>query len=300
MIAGLMQEKPSDFHIDKSSEALIHMALDEDRGSGDVTSEAVIDENMLATADMVAREDMVLCGTAVAGRVFELVDSRCRFTVLMEDGRNAARGAALMRITGPARAVLTGERVALNFLQRLSGVATLTATYAAAISGSGCRLLDTRKTTPGWRRLEKYAVQCGGGTNHRSGLFDMVMIKDNHLMTLADRDPQPVITAVRRAREKYPDLRVEVEADRIDQVEAALEAGADIILLDNMDPETIRRAAALCRGKAKTEASGGITLQNIRSVAETGVDFISVGALTHAARNVDIGLDFHPHHAASR
>ena len=182
--------------------------------------------------------------------------------------------------------------MALNFVQRLSGVATLTAQYVAAVRDTGARILDTRKTTPGWRRFEKYAVRCGGGTNHRAGLFDLILIKDNHLAALREARPNAIAAAVTRARAHAPHLRVEVEADTLEQVRQAVDAGADIILLDNMAPAMLREAVALVQGRARTEASGGINLQTARAIAGTGVDFLSVGALTHSARAVDIALDF--------
>lgn len=198
----------------------------------------------------------------------------------------------MMRITGPAHALLTAERVALNFVQRLCGVATLTAQYVQAVRGTGARILDTRKTTPGWRRFEKYAVVCGGGHNHRLGLHDMILIKDNHLVALRDAKPNPIAAAVTRARRDFPRLKVEVEADTLTQVGQAVAVGADIILLDNMTPTQLRRAVKLVAGRTKTEASGGVNLETVRAIAQTGVDFISVGALTHSARAADIGLDF--------
>jgi nicotinate-nucleotide pyrophosphorylase (carboxylating) len=188
--------------------------------------------------------------------------------------------------------LLTAERVALNFVQRLSGIATLTAQFVEAIRGTNARILDTRKTTPGWRRLEKYAVTCGGGRNHRFGLFDMVLIKDNHLAALAGEAPNAIAAAMQRVRAAWPQLKAEVEADTLEQVDQALAAGADLILLDNMNPAQLRSAVEKCRGRAQTEASGGVSLASIRAIAETGVDFISIGALTHSARAVDIGLDF--------
>jgi nicotinate-nucleotide pyrophosphorylase (carboxylating) len=188
--------------------------------------------------------------------------------------------------------LLTAERVALNFVQRLSGVATLTAQFVEAIRGTGAAILDTRKTTPGWRELEKYAVRCGGGQNHRFGLWDMVLIKDNHLAALRDAQPNAIAAAVQRAREKFPALKVEVEADTLEQVRQAFNAGADIILLDNMSLEELRESVRVVGGRAKTEASGGVNLHTVRGIAETGVDYISVGAITHSARAVDIGLDF--------
>jgi nicotinate-nucleotide pyrophosphorylase (carboxylating) len=182
--------------------------------------------------------------------------------------------------------------VALNFVQRLSGIATLTAQFVDAVNDTPAQILDTRKTTPGWRRFEKYAVACGGGRNHRSGLFDLVLIKDNHLVALKNESPSAIAAAVRRAREKYPQLKIEVEADTLEQAGQAADAGADIILLDNMNPVQLRLAVQKVKGRAKTEASGGVNLGNVQTIAKTGVDFISVGALTHSARAVDIGLDF--------
>jgi nicotinate-nucleotide pyrophosphorylase (carboxylating) len=198
----------------------------------------------------------------------------------------------LLKISGPARAILSAERVALNFVQRLSGVATLTAQFVDAVKGTNAQILDTRKTTPGWRRFEKYAVACGGGKNHRLGLFDMILIKDNHLAALWNEKPNAIAAAVARARNKFPKLTVEVEADTLKQVAQAVVAGADIILLDNMTTAQLRQAVRLARDRAKTEASGGVNLKTVRAIARTGVDFISVGALTHSARAMDIGLDF--------
>ena len=208
----------------------------------------------------------------------------------MARGRSTAQ--PLLRLRGPARALLSGERVALNFVQRLAGVATLTAQFVAALKGTHTAILDTRKTTPGWRRFEKYAVACGGGRNHRLGLFDMVLIKDNHLVALRNEAPNPIAAAVSRARQTYPALPVEVEADTLEQVDQAVAAAPDFILLDNMNLVQLRLAVAKCKGRVKTEASGGVSLASVRAIAETGVDFISVGALTHSARAVDIGLDF--------
>ncbi len=197
----------------------------------------------------------------------------------------------LLRISGSARAILTA-RVALNIVQRLSGIATLTARFVEAVKGTHARILDTRKTTPGLRRLEKYAVACGGGRNHRSGLFDMALIKDNHLAALRDAEPNAIAAAIHRVREKFPQIKVEVETDTLEQVDEALEAGADLILLDNMSEVQLRQAVQKCRDRAKTEVSGGVNLDTVEMIAATGVDFIPIGALTHSARAVDIGLDF--------
>jgi nicotinate-nucleotide pyrophosphorylase (carboxylating) len=241
---------------------------------------------------MVAREPLTVAGLAFAEEAFRQLSSKVQVDRSLRDGERAVTGATLLHASGPARAILTAERAALNFVQRLSGVATLTASYVEAITGTHARILDTRKTTPGWRRFEKYAVACGGGQNHRIGLFDLVLIKDNHLAALRDEKPNAIAAAVHRARAGYPKLQVEVEADTLEQVGQAADARADIILLDNMSPALLRQAVELVAGRAKTEASGGINLDTVRAVAESGVDYISVGALTHSARAVDIGLDF--------
>ena len=267
-------------------------ALAEDIGSGDVTTLATVPETALATAVMRAREPLVTAGLALAEAAFRELSPRAQLTRTAQDGQRVAEGKPLLNIAGPARALLGAERVALNFVQRLSGVATLTAQFVEAIKGTRAQILDTRKTTPGWRRLEKYAVTCGGGRNHRVGLFDMVLIKDNHLAVLQNESPNPIAAAVARARWQYPQLKVEVEADTLDQVEQAVAAGADIVLLDNMNVVQLRLAVQKCQGHAQTEASGGVSLAGVRAIAETGVDFISVGALTHSARAVDIALDF--------
>jgi len=241
---------------------------------------------------MVSREPMVLAGIDFAGTAFRELSSEVSISLYKKDGDKVSRGEPLLKVSGPARALLTAERVALNFVQRLSGVATLTARFVDAVHGTGASILDTRKTTPGWRRFEKYAVACGGGTNHRFGLYDLVLIKDNHLAALRSALPDPIQAAVARARENYPKLKIEVEVDALEQLDSALVAGADIILLDNMTLSQLRRAVEKNQGRAKTEASGGVTLENVRAIAETGVDYISSGALTHSARAVDIALDF--------
>lgn len=267
-------------------------ALAEDIGPGDVTSLAVVPPGARVIALVRAREPLVVAGLAFAEAAFRLRSRSARVARLARDGQRVKAGEPLLRVHGPARAILSAERVALNFLQRLSGIATLTARFVAAVRGTRARILDTRKTTPGWRRFEKYAVRCGGGHNHRFGLFDMVLIKDNHRVALRGARPNPIAAAVRAARKRFPHLRVEVEADTLAQVRQALAAGADVILLDNMTPRQLREAVRLASGRAQTEASGGVTLRNVRAIARAGVDFISVGALTHSARAVDIGLDF--------
>ena len=273
-------------------EEAVERALGEDVGSGDATTLSLVPPDSASSALMNARVGMTVCGVGIAERVFKELDSGVKVECRVGDGDRVEAGAALLRIEGPTRAILTGERTALNFMQRLSGVATLTSRYVAAVAGLKTEILDTRKTTPGGRVLEKHAVACGGGRNHRVGLYDMVMIKDNHLAALRDAEPNAIAAAVERARAGAPDLKVEVEADNLEQVAQAAEAGADIILLDNMPPAMLREALRIIDGRCQTEASGGITLETIRAVAETGVDFISVGALTHSATAVDIGLDF--------
>jgi nicotinate-nucleotide pyrophosphorylase (carboxylating) len=270
----------------------VRAALAEDVGVGDATTLATVPETMMARAAMNAREELVVCGLSFAETAFRELSPRTQLTCAVTDGVRVMPGDRLLEVQGPARALLTAERVALNFMQHLSGVATLAARFVAAVAGTGAAILDTRKTTPGWRELEKYAVRCGGAQNHRLGLWDMVLIKDNHLAALREARPNAIAAAVARAREKYPALKVEVEADTLDQVRHAADAGADIILLDNMTLEQLREAVRLVRGRAKTEASGGVNLPTVRAIAETGVDFVSVGAMTHSAQAVDIGLDF--------
>ena len=270
----------------------VQAALAEDIGPGDATTLATVPAEAQARAVMVAREPITVAGLAFAEEAFRELSPTVRFDQSARDGQSVAAGSSLLRITGPARALLTAERVALNFVQRLSGVATLTAQFVEAIRGTRAQILDTRKTTPGWRRFEKYAVACGGGRNHRFGLFDLILIKDNHLATLRDAKPNAIAAAVLRARSAYPKLQVEVEADTLEQVQQAADAGVDIILLDNMTTDQLRAAVTIVAGRAKTEASGGVNLQTVRAIAGTGVDFISIGALTHSARALDIGLDF--------
>lgn len=262
----------------------VRLALDEDVGSGDVTSEATIAADATCTAKMVARRPLVLAGIQFAEAAF----GNAELTRHLQDGESATEGAELLTVRGNTRAILSAERVALNFVQRLSGIATLTRQFVHAVAGTPAKILDTRKTTPGWRRFEKYAVHCGGGQNHRFGLFDMVLIKDNHLAALNGN----IAEAVRRARKEFPSLKIEVEADTLEQVAQAAEAKADVVLLDNMSPIQLREAVKLIKGRCKTEASGGVSLTTVRAIAETGVDYISVGALTHSAPAADIGLDF--------
>jgi len=267
-------------------------ALAEDIGSGDATSRATVPRNRSARAVMRTREPLSVAGLRFVEIAFRELSPAIKVTRKARDGQSIAAGQALLEVSGPARAILGAERVALNFIQRLSGVATLTARFVQAVRGTGARIIDTRKTTPGWRRFEKYAVTCGGGTNHRAGLYDMVLIKDNHLAALRHEKPNAIAVAVARSRKKFPKLKVEVEADNLAQVAQAVEAAADIILLDNMDLKRLRTAVKIVRGRAKLEASGGVNLKTVRAIARTGVNFISVGAITHSAPAVDIGLDF--------
>jgi nicotinate-nucleotide pyrophosphorylase (carboxylating) len=272
---------------------LIDCALAEDIGPGDVTSLFFIPEAHRARAFAVARREGVLSGVNVAARVFLAVDPNLDVEILITDGSHLAAGALIMRIEGSARSILTAERSALNFLQHLSGVATLTSAYVAQVKGTSARILDTRKTTPGYRLLEKQAVVHGGGTNHRMGLYDRAMVKDNHLVT--EGGPTAIVAAIKRLKLAHPAVAVELEADNLAQVHSFLAMeGVDYLLLDNMTPDELRQAVAARgeRGQPQLEASGGVTLKTVRDIALTGVDFISVGALTHSAPALDIGLDF--------
>jgi len=270
---------------------VVARALREDIGAGDLTTLAAVPAEARAEARFVFREAGVLAGLPLARAVFAAVEPALELEALAAEGAPVGAGQTAAVVRGPARGVLTGERVALNLLQRLSGIATVTARYVAAVAGTRARILDTRKTTPGLRALEKYAVRVGGGVNHRFGLYDGVMLKDNHLAILATGGVG-LAEAVAQARAAVgPMVRVEVEVERAADAGVAAEAGADMILLDNMPPAELRAAVAAVAGRALTEASGGITLDTIRAVAESGVDFISVGALTHSARALDIGLD---------
>jgi nicotinate-nucleotide pyrophosphorylase (carboxylating) len=272
--------------------AAVKSALAEDIGGGDATTLATVPETATASAIMRAREPLVVAGLDFAVAAFNELSPKIKIEKISRDGQHVNGDEILLKVSGPAHAILSAERVALNFVQRLSGVSTLTAQFVDAVKGTPAQILDTRKTTPGWRRFEKFAVACGGGKNHRIGLFDMILIKDNHLAALKNEKPDAIAAAIERARKKFPKLKVEVETDTLEQVERAADAGADIILLDNMNPVQLRLAVQKIKGRAKTEASGGVNLANARAIAETGVDFISVGALTHSARAMDIGLDF--------
>ncbi|HEV3258823.1 MAG TPA: carboxylating nicotinate-nucleotide diphosphorylase [Gemmataceae bacterium] len=278
---------------------LVEMGLEEDLGTaGDLTSQAVIPEHLAGRAVFVARTAGVVAGLPAAAVVFAVLDPRVALEPVVTDGAAVRPGDRLAAVAGPMRSILAGERTALNFLQRLSGIASLTRRYVDAVAGLDGRILDTRKTTPGWRLLEKYAVRCGGGHNHRMGLYDGILIKDNHLAALKD-EPSPIAHAAEAAlRHVGGSVPVEIEVDHVDQLEEALDR-AEIVLLDNMDVEELREAVRLrdvrCHaeyGSILLEASGGVTLETVRGIAETGVDRISVGALTHSAPALDIGLDY--------
>ncbi len=272
-------------------EGLIDLALAEDIGTGDVTSLATVPPGTHARAALVAKAEGVLSGVDVAGAVFRRVNPALDYRVRVGDGSRVRPGDRIAEVEGLAQGILAGERVALNLLQRLSGTATLTAAFVAAVAGTEARIVDTRKTTPGLRALEKAAVRHGGGRNHRSGLADGILIKDNHLAAVGGADR--VTRAVQRAMAVAPHtLRVEVEVTTLAEVEEAVAAGADTILLDNMDLPTMRQAVGLVAGRARLEASGGVRLETVRAIAETGVDLISVGALTHSAPALDISLEF--------
>jgi nicotinate-nucleotide pyrophosphorylase (carboxylating) len=270
---------------------IISLALEEDIGRGDVTSSGFIDPAARSVARIVAREPCVLAGIGVAGEVFRRLDGKAEVSFGARDGDRLEAGATALRIVGNTRAILTAERTALNFVQRLSGIATLARAHVDAVAGTGVTILDTRKTSPGMRALEKAAVAAGGASNHRMGLDDMVMVKDNHLAACGGLSGLPArIAAIRKT---HPGIPVVVEVDSPDQLPAVLAIeGINRILLDNMSPDELRAAAAMRRPGVTLEASGGITLSNIRETALTGVDFISVGAMTHSARAMDFGLDF--------
>ncbi len=270
-------------------DTLVRSALEEDGAFNDITTIATVVTERRARASLTARQAGVVAGVPLVVESFRLLDPKVSIRIDAEDGTHVEAGDSVLFITGHARSILAAERVGLNFMQRLSGIASLTARYVEAVRGTKARILDTRKTTPGWRMLEKYAVRAGGGTNHRFDLASAVLIKDNHLAALQG----DIALAVRRARETAPEgTRVEVECEGREQVEAAVRAGADIVMLDNMSPAEMRECVALVAGRATVEASGGVTLHSVREIAECGVDWISVGALTHSAPAMDLALDF--------
>jgi nicotinate-nucleotide pyrophosphorylase (carboxylating) len=270
-------------------ERAVTAALEEDLGSaGDITTDAIVPPGAQGNARIVARKAGVVAGLDLAEAAFRALDPEARFTRMVEDGGKVEASATIARISAKTRALLTGERTALNFLNRLSGIATLTSAYVAAVEGTGARIACTRKTTPSLRALEKYAVRAGGGVNHRFGLYDAVLVKDNHIAA-----SEGLANALKSLRARTGHLvKIEVEVDTLDQLEEALRFPIDAVLLDNMDVETLKKAVALVKGRVVTEASGGVTLENVRKIAMTGVEVISVGALTHAARSLDSSLEW--------
>ena len=265
----------------------VDIALAEDVGSGDLTSLFFIPEQYFSKGRIFAKEPCVIAGVAVVRKVYERIDPRLRLVTVKHDGTVGQPGETVIELSGSTRSILTGERVALNFLQHLAGIATLTAQFVAAVRGTGVTILDTRKTTPGLRVLEKAAVLAGGGRNHRMGLYDGILVKDNHLLAKPELE-----AAIRSARLTYPNILMELEADSIEQVRKfVLLKGVDVILLDNMSPDELRACVSLRKSGLKFEASGGVELMTVRQIAETGVDFISVGQLTHSARAIDFSLE---------
>ena len=277
-------------------EQLINLAFEEDLSDlGDATSLGVIPSTTEATAVFIAKDDLICCGLPVAEMAFKILDEDIKFHAKVNEGDFCSKGTIMAEFKGNAQALLTGERTALNFIQRLCGVATTSHRYAKAVAGTDTLILDTRKTTPGWRNLEKYAVACGGAANHRIGLYDMVMIKDNHRELAGFEGEKGITRSINRSRETFPQLAVEVEADTLAEVKEAVTAGADVIMLDNMSNEEMTEAIKIVDGKAKIEASGGITLKRIPSIAALGgINYISVGALTHSVKAADISMDIKP------
>ena len=271
----------------RSLDPLIELAFEEDIGIGDITTEATVPPTQKGIGTLLAKSDGIVAGLPVAERVFEKLDPTLTFRTRVKDGDAVAAGTPIAEVQGSAKTILIGERTALNFLQRLSGIATLTAQFVEAVAGYDTKIVDTRKTAAGWRAAQKYAVRVGGARNHRFGLYDGVLIKDNHIVAAGG-----IGNAVQQARQIVPHTaKIEVEVETVEQVDEALEAGADILLLDNMPPGIMQRVVQEVSNRAVTEASGGITLDSVKAVAATGVDFISVGALTHSAMPMDISLN---------
>ena len=279
------EQRPGELPLDISQ--CIQRALEEDIGSGDATTDSIVPAGATLRGRIVAKQDGIVAGLTVANEVFRTLNPRITFDAGVEDGSRVTKGTVLAELSGDARALLTGERTALNFLGRMSGIATLTRQFVDAVSETTAAILDTRKTAPGLRTLDKLAVRLGGGQNHRTGLFDMVLIKDNHIDFAGS-----ITAAVERVRAGGVALPIEVETRTLDNVREALELGVERILLDNMAPETMREAVNIANGRAKLEASGNVTLENVLEVAQTGVDFISVGALTHSPRVFDMSLEW--------
>ena len=285
-------KKISDVMLDTRAAECVAAALREDVGDGDATTLALVDASIQATGEIIARQACRVAGATVAKRVFEMVDPEVEVVIVVPDGSDVAKGGTVLTVRGRAASILVAERTALNFMQRLCGIATLTARFVEAVGDYGTLILDTRKTTPNLRLFEKYAVQCGGGTNHRFGLYDRILMKDNHRRLWKGGDPNRLDLAVEAARKAYPKLAVEIEVESIEECQSALRAKPEWIMLDNMNCETMRTCVALCKGISLTEASGGITLDRAREVAATGVDAISLGCLTHSAGSIDLSLEW--------
>lgn len=281
-----------DLKSDPRLAAAVRLALDEDVGPGDATTDTFVPPETVAKGEILTREDCRVAGVDVAKAVFDAVSPGMAFETLVGDGGDAVAGQPILRFEGPARAVLTAERTALNFMQRMCGIATMTRSFTRLVADLGTKILDTRKTTPGLRFLEKYSVLCGGGENHRFGLYDRILMKDNHRALWRGNDGSRLDLAVEAARKRHPDLAVEIEVESLDELECALRGRPEWIMLDNMDCTTMRRAVAITAGRALLEASGGITAKNLREVAETGVDAVSLGCLTHSVRSIDLSLEW--------
>lgn len=281
-----------DLMADPRAVAAVKAALAEDVGPGDATTLALVDPTVMATGEILAREACRVAGAPVAQCVLQAVDPELQVEVVVPDGRDVAPGGTVLTIRGKAASILVAERTALNFMQRMCGIATLTSRFVEAVKEYGTLILDTRKTTPNLRLFEKYAVACGGGTNHRFGLYDRVLVKDNHRRLWQGGDPDRLDLAVAAARKAYPALAVEIEVESVAECRSALRGKPEWIMLDNMGCDMMRECVALCKGVSKTEASGGITLGRAREVAATGVDAISLGCLTHSAPSVDLSLEW--------
>ena len=276
----------------KKIDKIIALSLKEDIGTGDITSKSIIGPQEQAQFIISLKEDAVICGLLIVKHVFQELKADLKFSHCVREGEFLPAGSIILKATGRARAILTGERTALNFMQRLSGIATMTRKYVEAVKGYPVKILDTRKTLPRFRYMEKYAVRAGGGTNHRFGLYDQVLIKENHVFMEARKGPGSIRRCVEKARRKNPGTIVEVETTTMAEVQEAFEAGADIILLDNMSVTQVKRAVKMLKGRVKTEVSGGVNLKNIRFYAAAGVDYISIGSLTHSVKAIDMSLLF--------
>lgn len=277
---------------DPRLEILLKLAFEEDLGTGDVTTDSLVDPGAMAEGRILSREDCRIAGVPVAMAVFKHICPEMEFEVVAADGEDVAAGGDVLRFKGPARAILIAERTALNFMQRMCGIATMTRSFTRVVEDLGTMILDTRKTTPALRFLEKYSVLCGGGTNHRMGLYDRVLMKDNHRKLWAGNNPGRLDLAVLQARKCFPNVAVEIEVESLEELRSALDGHPEWVMLDNMDCETMHQAVAIAKGKTLLEASGGITMKNLREVAETGVDAISFGCLTHSVKSIDLSLEW--------